>query len=169
MRQITGKRKIKDVVIYIKEIPDRHFPPPQEPSVVDQKNLTFIPHILPVLKGTTVDFLNSDSVAHNVFSPDEIAEKMDLGSWQRGQVRSWTFRRLGSIALLCSLHPEMSAYVIVLQNPYFAKAEKDGKFVIDNVPAGDYMLVAWHESRKAQSKGVSVLDNEKTKVNFFLD
>ncbi|MGR3304294.1 MAG: plastocyanin/azurin family copper-binding protein [Candidatus Scalindua sp.] len=134
---------------------------------MNQKSLTFTPHILPILKGTTVNFLNSDSVAHNVFSPDETADKMDLGTWQRDQVRSYTFRKSGIVSLLCNLHPEMSAYIVVLNNPYFTKTQKDGKFLIAAVPPGTYTIMAWHGSRKGQSKEIVVSDN-KAYVNFIL-
>lgn len=136
---------------------------------MDQKSLVFTPHVLPVLKGTTVNFLNSDSVAHNVFSPDKIADKMDLGTWQKGRVRNYTFNELGYVNLLCNLHPEMSAYILVLQNPYFAMAQSDGRFLIEDVPGGDYILTAWHESKKIQSKDITVADDDNTYVEFIFD
>lgn len=165
--KIKGRRSAKDVVVYIKEISNKEFSPLKEHAVVDQKGLTFIPHILPILKGTTVDFLNSDSVAHNVFSPDETADEMNLGTWQRGHVKSYTFRKSGIVSLLCNLHPEMSAYIVVLNNPYFAKTQEDGKFFFVNVPAGKYTLMAWHESRKVQSEEIAVSDDDKVYVDFF--
>lgn len=169
---VTAKnlRSPKDAVIYIKDVQGvNEFPAPLEHAVIDQKALTFIPHVLPILKGTTVDFLNSDAVAHNVFSPSETADKMDLGTWQRGQARSYTFNKLGVVELLCNLHSEMSAYILVLGNPYFAKTEKDGKFQIENVPAGEYNLSCWHESIKLQSKTITVSEKEEAVVDFILE
>lgn len=139
---------------------------PAEHAVVDQKELTFIPHVLPILKGTTVDFLNSDTVAHNIFSPSETADKFNLGTWQRGKRKSYTFNKLGVVELLCNLHPEMSAYILVLSNPYFTKTEKDGKFIIEDIPNGSYTLSVWHERIKTQSKEIMV--DWEAEVNFEL-
>jgi len=86
----VGARHSADAVVYIDVIADKTFPAPTEHVVVDQKNMLFTPRVLPVLVGTTVDFLNSDAVAHNVFSPDKCAEKFNLGSWPTGQSRSYT-------------------------------------------------------------------------------
>ena len=85
---------LKDAVVYIENIPDT-FEPKKEHAVIDQKNMAFIPHILPVIKGTTVDFLNSDLVQHNVYSPDDVADNVNLGTWLKGEVKSFTFGKLG--------------------------------------------------------------------------
>lgn len=159
-------RSAKDVVVYIKDIPSEEYPMPAEHAVMDQKELTFIPHVLPILKGTTVDFLNSDTVAHNVFSPSQIADKFNLGTWQRGKRKSYTFNKLGVVELLCNLHPEMSAYILVLSNPYFTKAEKNGKFIIEGVPSGNYFLSIWHEKVKSHLKEIKVSDTGEIEVNF---
>lgn len=133
---------------------------------MDQKGLTFIPHVLPVLRGTTVDFLNSDTVAHNVFTPSEAGDKFNLGTWQRGVVRNYTFNKLGVVEILCNLHPDMSAFILVLSNPYFMKIEKDGKFIIVDVPAGRYTLNLWHERLKPVTRDVEVPETDEIEVNF---
>lgn len=162
---VTAKsiRSAKDAVIYVRDIESSSSP---GHAVMDQKGLTFIPHVLPVLKGTTVDFLNSDTVAHNVFSPSETADRFNLGTWQRGTVKSYTFNKTGVAEILCNLHPEMSACILVLSNPYFAKAGKGGRFIIEDVPSGSYTLYLWHERVKTQSKDITV--NGETEVNFEL-
>jgi copper binding plastocyanin/azurin family protein len=109
--------------------------------VVNQKDLVFVPHIVPVLAGTTVDFLNSDTVRHNVFSPD--GEKFNLGTWPKGETRPHTFAKPGVYTLLCNVHPEMEAFVVVLENPFFAFSGKDGSFRIEHVPAGKFTLQAF--------------------------
>ena len=118
---ITGKVKAKgvknsgDAVIYIDKIPSKTFPVPKEHALMDQKNLKFIPHVLPVLIGTTVDFLNSDDVLHNVFSPDKCCEKFNLGSWPKGHTKSYTFKEPGCTStLLCNVHPEMEGHILVV-------------------------------------------------------
>ena len=130
-------------VVYIDEMPGRSFTPPKAAPVIDQKNKAFLPKVLPVLVGTTVDFLNSDSFEHNVNSPD--GEKYDLGKPQKGEKKSYTFKRAGVYTQLCNLHPEMIGYVVVLKTPYFAVADQSGKFLIPNVPAGAWKLKVWNE------------------------
>ncbi len=129
--------------------------------------MTFIPHVLPVLAGTTVDFLNSDDVLHNVFSPDKCAEKFNLGSWPKGQTKSYTFKDAGcTVTLLCNVHPEMEGYVVVLDNPYFAVSSKDGSYAIKDVPAGKYTLKIWHERLKGQDVVIDVPEKQNVTADF---
>jgi plastocyanin len=147
-----GVKHPGDAIIYIEKIEGKTFEAPKGHSLIDQKNLTFIPHVLPVVAGTTVDFLNSDDVLHNVFTPDKCAEKFNLGTWPKGEKRSFTFNNTGCTpVLLCNVHPEMAAFVVVLQNPYFAVSKMDGTYTIKGVPTGKYTLTIWHENLKSQS------------------
>jgi plastocyanin len=167
--QCKGSRDNRDVVVYIESTTDTAFAAPKENPVMDQKNLTFVPHVLPVVKGTTVDFLNSDDVLHNVFTPDKCAEKMNLGTWPKGEKRSFTFKEIGcQSVVLCNVHPEMEAWIVTLQNPYFAKTAKDGAYEIEYVPAGKYRLAVWHEKLKAPSVEVEIPDSGAVEVNFTL-
>lgn len=138
----------KYAVAYIENVP-MSFEPPAKHAVMDQKNMTFIPHVLPIVKGTTVDFLNSDTVRHNIYSPDEVADNVNLGTWLQGEVRSFTFNKLGVATMLCNVHSDMSAYILVLQNPFYAKVKKDGTFVINDIPEGNYTLKLWHSHTKS--------------------
>ena len=151
-----GARDARDAVIYVDKVPDKTFAPPKEPAKMDQKNMVFLPHVLPILAGTKVDFLNSDAVLHNVFTPDKVADKFNLGTWPQGQKRSYTFKNVGSAVMLCNVHPEMEAFVVVLPTLYFAKTGPDGKFKIEGVPAGSYTVQIWHEKLKAQAASVAV-------------
>jgi plastocyanin len=152
-----GARNAGNAVIYIEKIEGKTFEAPEEHLQMDQKNLTFIPHVLPVLKGTTVDFLNSDDVLHNVFSPDKCADKFNLGTWPKGEIRSHTFEIPACIpVLLCNVHPEMEAFVVVLESPYYAVTAKDGSYVIKDVPPGKYTLKIWHEKLKGKPAEVTV-------------
>ncbi|HWP49135.1 MAG TPA: hypothetical protein VNM22_18415 [Candidatus Limnocylindrales bacterium] len=130
-------------VVYIEEIPGKEFKPPERPVVMNQKEKTFIPRVLPILVGTQVDFLNSDSFKHSVLSPD--GEKYNLGFLNKGEKRSYTFKRPGVYTQLCSLHPEMVAYIVVVKTPYFAVTDSDGKFKIADVPIGIWKLKVWNE------------------------
>jgi len=158
---------LRDTLVYIENVTNS-FEPPQEHTVMDQKNMTFIPHILPLLKGTTVDFLNSDMVQHNIYSPDAVADNMNLGTWLKGEVRSFTFNKLGVASMRCNAHVDMLAYVLVLQNPYFARVNNDGSFSITNLPEGKYTVKLWHERYKAEDRQVEAKANVSATVEFEL-
>jgi plastocyanin len=152
----AGLRNNASAVVYIDRIPGKTFPAPAAHAKMDQIHMTFDPHVLPILAGTTVDFLNSDSVLHNVFSPDACADKVNLGTWPKGQTRSHTFKKECFATLLCIVHPEMEGFVAVLPTPYFAVTSADGSYTIPNVPDGSYTLKVWHPKEKATSKAVTV-------------
>jgi plastocyanin len=153
----TGTKDSGNAIIFLEKVEGKTFSPPAEHAVMNQKNMTFIPHVLPVLVGTTVDFQNNDDVLHNVFSPDKCADNFNLGTWPKGQIRSYTFKNPGCRAsLLCKVHPEMEGYVVVLETPYFAVSNKDGSYSIKNVPAGTYTISIWHEKLKGASVKVTV-------------
>ncbi len=146
-------------VVYIEAVAGKTFPAPSQHVTIDQKGLMFVPHITAVAQGTTVEFLNSDSVAHNVFWPSISGNKKlghNLGTWPKGQRQSFKFDNPGVVSLLCNVHPEMAAYVIVSPTPYFAETDKDGEFKIENVPDGAYTVTAWHEGAKNKSNPVKV-------------
>ncbi len=170
---ITGKVRARgvrhhgDAVVYIDKIPGQVFPAPEDRLTLDQVNLTFVPHVLPLLVGTTVAFPNRDEVRHNVFSSSR-ARRFNLGTYSRGVVKYVTFDQPGEVALLCNVHSEMSAYVVVVETPYFAVTEKDGSYTIKNVPPGNYVLKIWHESLKPQSKEIQVPTSGSVEVDFGL-
>jgi plastocyanin len=156
-------------VVYVDTIAGKTFPAPTQRPVVDQKGLVFQPHITVVLAGSTVDFLNSDSVAHNVFWISVGGNKKlghNLGTWPKGEKRPFKFDNPGAVPLLCNVHPEMSGYVVVAPTPYFALTDKSGDYKIENVPDGSYTVSAWHEGAKNQSKPVTVAGDSK--VDFTL-
>jgi plastocyanin len=152
--------------VYVEAIPGRSFRPPAEHPVVDQKSLVFIPHVLPVLKGTTVDFRNSDEVKHNIFSSRKSPTVFNLGTYAFGVVRSVTFDKPGAVTLLCNVHAEMSAYVVVVETPYFAVTDREGRFRIDGVPPGSYRLAFWHEALAAESQPVVVAAGRAASVEW---
>ncbi len=159
--QVTaqGLRSPAFIVVYVDAIPGKTFTPPTQNPVVDQRKMTFIPHVIGVLKGTTVEFLNSDPVGHNVYWPSVSGNKKlahNLGTWAQGSKKSFTFDELGAAPLLCNVHPEMSGYVVVVPTPYFATTDKEGNFEIKDVPPGQYTLKTWSEGGKAASQPVEV-------------
>ncbi len=145
--------------VYIDAIPGKTFPAPAKGPVVDQKSLLFQPHVVVVQQGTTVEFLNSDTVAHNIFWPSISGNKKmshNLGTWPKGEKRPFKFDTAGVVPLLCNVHPEMSAFVVVSPTPYFAEADASGAYKIENIPAGSYTLVSWREGGRPTSKPVTV-------------
>jgi hypothetical protein len=129
--------------------------------------MAFVPHVLVVLKGTTVDFLNSDPVGHNVYWPNISGNKKlthNMGTWAQGEIKSFTFNDLGVAPLLCNVHPEMSGYLVVVPTPYFATTNKGGEFEIKDVPDGNYTLKTWSEEGKPSTQPVSV-SGESTTLN----
>lgn len=156
---VRGLRSPASIAVYTDAIPGKSFTPPTQNAVVDQKKMTFIPHVLVVLKGTTVDFLNSDAVGHNVYWPSISGNKRlahNLGTWPQAVKKSFTFNELGTAPLLCNVHPEMSGYVVVVPTPYFATTDKDGNFEIKDVPAGQYTFKTWSEGGRPTSQQVEV-------------
>ncbi len=155
----SGLRSPENIVVYVDSIAGKTFPAPSQHAIVDQKNLKFVPHVIAVLKGTTVEFLNSDSVGHNVFWPSVGGNKKlghNLGTWPQGVKKSFTFDELGAASLLCNVHPEMSGYVFVTPTPYFAVTDKDGQYEIKGVPPGSYTVKTWSEEGKPVAQGVEV-------------
>lgn len=112
-------------------------------AVMDQRDMKFIPRVLPVVVGATVEFPNNDKTFHNVFSTSE-AKKFDLGLYPPGKSRSITFDKPGVVKILCNVHPNMEAYVVVEGHPYFSATDKVGNYQIKDVPLGKYRIEVWH-------------------------
>jgi plastocyanin len=151
-------------VVYVDAIAGKTFPAPSTKPIMDQKGLVFVPHVMVVQEGTTVEFLNSDNLQHNVFWPSISGNKKEghnMGTWPKGEKRSFTFNTPGVVPLLCNVHPEMAGYVIVSPTPYFAETDGSGNYKIENVPDGKYSVVAWHEGMKTQTKPVDVAGTGK--------
>jgi plastocyanin len=156
-------------VVYVEAPAGKTFPAPTAHPLIDQKGLMFQPHLTVIQVGTTVDFLNSDTVAHNVFWTSVGGNKKlthNLGTWPKGEKRPFKFDNPGAVPLLCNVHPEMSGYIVVVPTPYFVTTDKSGEFKIENVPDGSYSVTAWHEGAKNQSKPVTVAGD--TKADFTL-
>jgi len=156
---IKGKVTPGKSVVWVEAAPGAKPVAVDKHVIMDQKGLLFQPHVLVVQTGTTVDFLNSDKVAHNVFWPSISGDKKkshNLGTWPTGQKKGFKFEEPGVVSLLCNVHPEMSGYIVVVPTPMFAETAADGEYTIANVPDGQYTVTAWHEGKKLQSQKVTV-------------
>jgi plastocyanin len=156
---VQGLKSAENIAVYVEAIPGKEFPAPAKHVTMDQKQMKFVPHVMVVEKGTTVDFLNSDPVGHNVYWPSISGNKKlahNLGTWPKGQSKPFQFNDLGVASLLCNVHPEMSGYVVIVPTPYFAVTDKEGNFVIKDVPAGKYTLKTWSEEGKPATQAVDL-------------
>jgi plastocyanin len=165
----TGLPSSADAVVYVQDAKEAA-KPPAAPVSMDQRKMQFIPHVLPVVVGTTVRFLNSDPTPHNVFSPD--FEKYNLGTWPQGQTKDHTFAQCAKFPCvytqLCRVHPEMEGFVIVLPSRHFAVSDKEGHYEITGVPPGSYTVAVWHPKLKAAPKPVTVEAGAAASVEFTL-
>ena len=133
--------------------------------VMDQKDLAFVPGTLPVVRGTVVEFRNSDDVEHNVFSPSQEVTHFDLGTYRRGESRSVVFDQIGEVLVLCNIHMEMAARILVVRDPFFARAARDGTYRIESVPPGAYTVRIWHDGWLPSTRAVEVRDGEVLTVD----
>jgi plastocyanin len=156
---VQGIKSAEHIAVYVDTIPDKKFDAPAAKPVVDQTKMTFNPHVLVVQVGTTVEFLNNDPVGHNVYWPSVSGNKKlahNMGTWPKGEKKSFQFNDVGVAGLLCNVHPEMSGYVVVSPTPYFAVTDKSGNYEIKNVPPGKYTLKTWSEDGKVTTQAVEV-------------
>lgn len=132
--------------------------PPTEPAtaVVDQSQLRFLPPVVVGRPGLTVEFLNSDPILHNVFSPGWSGEAFDLGTYPSNSSRSHTFTEPGPHVILCHVHPEMVAYVVVVTTPYHAVTDAQGRFRISSVQPGSYSMGVWRRGSDPRSEPLVV-------------
>jgi len=138
------------VLVYLEGVPGTPTPPKDHPQI-RQHDKQFAPELTVVVKGTTVDFPNEDKIAHNVFSVSRPA-RFDLGLYKSGTAKSVELKRAGTVDVYCNIHPDMIAHVKVLDNAYYAKTGAGGTFRIENVPPGEYPIVAWLPNGEARGR-----------------
>jgi len=147
----SADRPVPDTVIWL-DAPDA--PPTQNSprAVLDQRNLSFSPKVLVIRAGTSVEFPNNDRVFHNVFSFRD-GRRFDLGLYPVGSMKRVLFDRPGLSRIFCNIHPNMAAYVMTVDSPYFARADEAGAFTIAGVPGGSYKYHAWRPGAVAELSG----------------
>lgn len=140
----------------------------EAPAVVakmNQKDRAFVPDVLPVTLGQTVEFMNDDIVLHNVFSISK-ARAFDLGMTKKPEKKQIQFSKTGIIDVYCNIHPQMVGTVLVLPNRAFTVADKEGRYRIENVPPGEYKAYAWSRRSEVASKPVVVKAGEGTSLDW---
>ena len=152
-------------VVYL----DGPFPKPtsQPTQQVVQKNLTFVPSLLPVQVGTRVEFPSLDDTYHNIFSYSP-AKRFDLGRYRPDErpIPSQVFDTPGLVTLRCDIHEHMRALILVLDTPYFVMTETDGRFRLRGLPSGHYTLKAWINNKLTRERPVELKDGETLHVDF---
>ncbi len=144
--------------------PQKYAPPSAHPRVV-QFNRRFIPEVLPVVAGTTIDVPNFDPFFHNAFSYSK-TKKFDLGRYPTGKSRSVTFDKPGPVRVFCEIHSDMNCVILVLENPYFAYPDAEGRFKIENVPEGEYLLKIWHKTFEWGARSVKISEEKPATIDF---
>jgi len=134
-------------------------------AVMDQRNETFVPHVLAITTGTTVDFPNSDKFYHNVFSLSK-TRPFDLGRYASGASRPVRFDRAGIVRVFCDIHSHMNAYILVFNHPFFAMTDAEGRYRIENVPPGSYGVIAWNEGTSSEARPITVADGGVAELDF---
>lgn len=179
--KVQGLRTPENVMVYLTKAPSAAEGLSKTELAMDQRNLEFIPHVLPVLVGSTVQFPNNDKVDHNIFSMSR-TKKFNLGSYKPGENKTMVFDKPGIVEVRCDVHAEMAAYILVMKNPYFAVTDKKGHFEIpdpdylkqaglENVgglPAGKYTVKTWHEKLKSQKQAVTVAESGEVSIQLDL-
>lgn len=159
--------ELENVVLYLEDVgaPAGDWPSRPASSVMRQEGMEFVPHVLPIVKGESVEFLNGDPLFHNVFSLSR-ASTFDLGRYPSGRARSVRFTEPGVVKVFCHIHSDMSAIVLVLPNPFFTTPTRDGRFALRGIAPGTYRITAWHSRARPTHKTVRVEAGRAAVVDF---
>ena len=140
--QLAPPSEVENVVVFLKDAPARAVPPRR--AAIRQRGETFVPRVIAVPVGSTVDFPNDDPIYHNVFSLSR-ARTFNLGRFPRGESRAVKFDKAGIVKVFCDIHSHMAASVVVFNHPWFTVPDADGNFEIGDLPPGNPQITAWHE------------------------
>ena len=165
-REATDRRR---AVVFLESAPRGAFEDRELPRVkLDQRRETFVPHVLAIMTGTTVDFPNSDATFHNVFSLSK-TQRFDLGRYPQGRSKSVRFDRPGVVRVFCDIHSHMSAFIVVFSHPYFAVTDADGRYRIDGIPAGTYSVSAWYEGDTRDTRNITIPESGNADLDFTIN
>ena len=158
--------EISNVIVFLKDPPRRGEPAPMHVTI-EQKDEAFVPRVVAITRGSTIDFPNADPFFHNVFSLSRGAN-FDLGRFPRGESRSRQFPNAGLVKVYCHIHSHMTASIMVFDHSYFRIPSADGTFSLDEVPAGTYQVSAWHERIGESINTIRVEPGRTARVEFAL-
>lgn len=159
---------VQDVVLWAEPVGTMPtFPPPAQPAEMAQIDLAFVPRVLPVLVGMTVEFPNRDTVYHSVYSFAR-QQRFEIGLYPPGERRAVTLDKPGLTKVFCNIHDQMFGAILVLPTPYFSISTPQGTFTLPKVPAGDYTLHVWHERLYGAPQMIAVPAGGTTSVSLSL-
>ena len=161
---LSPQKEIRNAVVWLENPPaNARWPEKAEKAEIDQKACVYIPRVVVVPAGSTVDFLNSDRLLHNIHA----SPKLNV-SFNRSQPPTRTipvmFAKTEIVRIECDLHPWMAAWVVVAAHPFYAITGSDGQFTFDNIPPGEYQLQVWHERLGRVSAKVTVANQQPARV-----
>ncbi|HEV8632537.1 MAG TPA: carboxypeptidase regulatory-like domain-containing protein [Thermoanaerobaculia bacterium] len=168
--ELGANKELGNVFVYVKSgLPDNAtWAPPTTAAAIDQNGCMYVPHVVGVMVGQPLDFINSDGILHNVHALPKVNQEFNVA--MPGEVKKspdHTFDQAeGMFLVKCDVHPWMNAYVGVIKHPFFAVTGADGSFTIKNLPAGKYTIAAWQEKMGEQTQDVTVADNGTATANF---
>jgi plastocyanin len=166
---LTPRRQALDrwrSVVYLASAPQAAFVEDDRArAVLDQRDQTFVPYVLAVAAGTTVEFPNNDPTYHNVFSLSK-ARRFDLGRYPKGQSKAVRFDRSGVVRVFCEMHSHMTAWILVFAHRYFATTDAEGRYAIDGIPPGQYEVVVWNDGQDRETKTVRVTEGGVAELDF---
>ncbi|HET7291107.1 MAG TPA: carboxypeptidase regulatory-like domain-containing protein [Vicinamibacteria bacterium] len=149
-------------VVYLERAPQGAFEEPERGrAVLDQRGEAFLPYVLSIGVGTTVEFTNSDSTFHNVFSLSK-PRRFDLGRYARGQSKSVRFDRPGVVRVFCDIHSHMSAFILVFAHRFFAATDEAGGYRIEGLPPGAYSVAVWTDGQVRETRPVRIGEDAET-------
>jgi plastocyanin len=165
VRQKGGAERAdrSNVVVYIESMPKK-YAALKKVRAMAQRDKSFVPSVIAITKGSSVDFPNEDKFFHNVFSLSE-GNTFDLGLYRAGESKSVTFERTGVVDVYCNIHPQMWAQILVLENPFFTTSNRDGSFELPKVPPGQYSVAAWIQGGSPVRQQVKVEPGKRAMVN----
>ena len=163
---------VREAVVFVDQLPAGMPPPPAAgTAVLDQVNKEFVPHILPVAIGTSVSFPNHDQIHHHVYSLSRM-KTFEIPLYKGETASPIRFDQVGAVKVGCNIHDWMSGVILVVPTPYFASTDEQGAFVLRDLPAGAYGVVAWHEGSKVKvddTRQTLTASDLPTPVTFTLD
>jgi hypothetical protein len=157
----------RQAVVFFEDVPPGAGPPSPGYARLRQANQMFVPHLLAVTTGSTVDFPNDDKVYHNVFSLSK-PKHFDLGRYAAGKSKAVVFDKAGIVRVFCDIHSHMNAFVLVFSHRFFAVTDAEGRYRIDQVPPGTYQVTAWYEGISQVTQRVTITDGGTADLDFSL-
>lgn len=159
---------LRHVFVYVKEgLGDQTYPVPDEPVVLDQEGCMYVPHVFGVQVGQTIQIENSDPLLHNIHAMPQTNRPFNFGMPTQNSVREQSFRQPEvMVRIKCDVHPWMLAYAGVVTHPFHSVTGENGSFSLENLPAGEYVIEAWHETHGTATQTVTVGDGESAELEF---